>query len=177
MSSGEVPEEALSSDRETQPEALRVALPQTHPDHSFPNYGWTTVAAHTKLLKSYEALLEASKTFFALPEAEKAIFKTAKGSEDGWNVVEGEKEFITLRTLVSSSFPVSHCELNQTGWNAKADARRSCNIVCTVSALHWEFSCQVGDIMPAFIFRPRRSADSRRSHADVEKVGPRLRSS
>lgn len=92
--------QAFSYDGQAQPEAFRsVELPQAHPDHSFPDYGWTIVTAHPELLKSYQALLEASKTFFALPEGEKAVFKTTRGSEDGWNLVEGEKEFITLRTL------------------------------------------------------------------------------
>jgi isopenicillin N synthase-like dioxygenase len=77
-------------------------LPQTYSDHSFSEYGWTIVTPHSELLKSYQALLEASKAFFALPEAEKEVFKTRQGSEDGWNLVEGEKEFITLRSLEST---------------------------------------------------------------------------
>jgi hypothetical protein len=100
--SGKAQERALSCDslQKTQPEALKpVHLPQTYSDHSFSEYGWTIVTPHTELLKSYLALLEASKAFFALPEAEKESFKTRQGSEDGWNLVEGEKEFITLRSL------------------------------------------------------------------------------
>ncbi|KAE9378036.1 Clavaminate synthase-like protein [Stipitochalara longipes BDJ] len=81
-------------------EALKaVTIPQIHPDHSFPEYGWTIVAPHAELSKRYQALLESSKAFFALPEAEKEVFKTRHGSEDGWNVVDGEKEFITIRSL------------------------------------------------------------------------------
>jgi hypothetical protein len=76
-----------------------VELPQIYPDHSFPDYGWTIVVPHIELLNSYQALLEVSKTFFDLPMGEKEVFKTKRGSEGGWNYVEGEKEFITLRSL------------------------------------------------------------------------------
>jgi hypothetical protein len=76
-----------------------VELPQIYPDHSFSEYGWTIVTPHVELLNSYQALLNVSKTFFDLPVAEKERFKTTQGSEEGWNYVEGEKEFITLRSL------------------------------------------------------------------------------
>ncbi len=76
-----------------------VELPQVHPDHNFPEYGWTIVTPHTELLNSYQTLLEASKAFFDLPQAAKEVFKTDHGSEEGWNLVEGEKEFITIRSL------------------------------------------------------------------------------
>jgi hypothetical protein len=100
--SDEVQEQALSRESlpRAQPEALRpVNLPQTYPEHNFPEYGWTVITLQTNLLKSYQALLEAGKAFFALSEAEKEVFKTPQGSEEGWNLVEGEKEFITLRSL------------------------------------------------------------------------------
>ena len=97
---GRKPATSHKTQEKTQPEELKhVSLPQTHPDHSFPEYGWTTVFPHPELSESYQVLLEASKCFFALPEAEKETFKTRQGSEDGWNVIEGEKEFITLRSL------------------------------------------------------------------------------
>ncbi len=76
-----------------------IQLPQVHPDHSFPEYGWTIIAPHSELLSSYQTLLEASKEFFDLPEVAKELFSTHQGSEEGWNFVEGEKEFITLRSL------------------------------------------------------------------------------
>ena len=76
-----------------------IALPQIHPDHSFSHYGWTTVTPNAELMKRYQVLLESSKAFFALPETDKQVFKTKNGSEEGWNVVEGEKEFITIRSL------------------------------------------------------------------------------
>jgi hypothetical protein len=57
------------------------------------------VTPHAELLKCYQALLESSKAFFSLPKVEKEEYKTGYGSEDGWNVVEGEKEFITIRSL------------------------------------------------------------------------------
>jgi isopenicillin N synthase-like dioxygenase len=44
-------------------------------------------------------LFEASRAFFALPVSEKEVWKTKLGSEEGWSRIEGEKEFITLRTV------------------------------------------------------------------------------
>jgi hypothetical protein len=54
------------------------------------------------LYTSYQALLQSSKSFFSLPMSQKEAFKTSLGSEDGWSRVEGEKEFITLRSLEST---------------------------------------------------------------------------
>lgn len=54
------------------------------------------------LYTSYQHLLQSSKAFFSLPTSEKEAFKTSLGSEDGWSRVEGEKEFITLRSLEST---------------------------------------------------------------------------
>lgn len=51
------------------------------------------------LYTSYQELLKSSKVFFDLPMDQKEIFKTKLGSEEGWSKVEGEKEFITLRSL------------------------------------------------------------------------------
>lgn len=51
------------------------------------------------LYTSYQELLKSSKAFFDLPMDEKENFKTKLGSEDGWSKVQGEKEFITLRSL------------------------------------------------------------------------------
>ncbi|KAN0108386.1 Clavaminate synthase-like protein [Hyaloscypha variabilis] len=99
-SEGEGRENAHEGIRKTPAEPLKaVTIPQTHPDHSFPEYGWTIVTPHAELLKCYQALLQSSKAFFSLPEVEKEEYKTGYGSEDGWNVVEGEKEFITIRSL------------------------------------------------------------------------------
>jgi isopenicillin N synthase-like dioxygenase len=52
-----------------------------------------------RLQVSCQALFEASQKFFDLPVAHKQEFETHEGSEEGWNLVAGEKEFITLRTL------------------------------------------------------------------------------
>jgi hypothetical protein len=79
-----------------------VELPQVHPDHNFPEYGWTIVAPHAELLRSYQTLLEASKEFFDLPEAAKEAYRTPQGSGEGWYFVEGEKEFITLQSLATT---------------------------------------------------------------------------
>ena len=79
-------------------------LPKILLEHQFAlsDQGWSTVTydgPNDSLRNSSEALLNAGKAFFDLPESYKERFKTTKGSEEGWNRVEGEKEFITLRTL------------------------------------------------------------------------------
>jgi isopenicillin N synthase-like dioxygenase len=79
-------------------------LPKILLEHQFAlsDQGWSTVTydgPDDSLFKSSEALFKAGKTFFDLPDSYKDGFKTAKGSEEGWSRVEGEKEFITLRTL------------------------------------------------------------------------------
>src|ERR1700733_7437693 len=79
-------------------------LPKILLEHQFAlsDQGWSTVTydgPDDSLFKSSKALFKAGKTFFDLPASYKEGFKTAKGSEEGWSRVEGEKEFITLRTL------------------------------------------------------------------------------
>lgn len=44
-------------------------------------------------------MLTASQVFFDLSPAVKEQYRTLEGTEDGWNYVPGEKEFITIRTL------------------------------------------------------------------------------
>jgi len=86
--------------QQTPTEALKtVIIPRIHADHSFSQSGWTTVAPNAELIMRYQVLLESSKAFFALPGTEKEAFKTRHGSEEGWSLVEGEKEFITIRSL------------------------------------------------------------------------------
>jgi len=79
-----------------------VKLSKVQPVHQFylADQGWSTITFDDddKLSKSSRALFAACKTFFDLPESYKRIFKSKLGSEEGWNYVEGEKEFITLRT-------------------------------------------------------------------------------
>ncbi|KAH9223693.1 hypothetical protein DL95DRAFT_324510 [Leptodontidium sp. 2 PMI_412] len=82
-----------------------VVLPRVHPDHqiALSEQGWTTIGLDEKptdaLYDSYHDLLRASQAFFDLPDDYKQTFKTRHGSEEGWSRVEGEKEFITLRTI------------------------------------------------------------------------------
>ncbi|PVH80570.1 Clavaminate synthase-like protein [Cadophora sp. DSE1049] len=82
-----------------------VVLPRVRPDHqvALAEQGWTTVGLDEKptdaLYDSYQELLQASQAFFDLPDDYKQTFKTQHGSEEGWSRVEGEKEFITLRTI------------------------------------------------------------------------------
>lgn len=51
------------------------------------------------LQQGFENLFESSKTFFDQPIEEKENWKTKLGSEEGWSRIEGEKEFITIRTV------------------------------------------------------------------------------
>ena len=70
--------------------------------------GWTTTELPSEsrgvpwphpLQSAYEDLFAASQAFFAQPAADKQAWRTRLGSEEGWSVVAGEKEMITLRSL------------------------------------------------------------------------------
>jgi hypothetical protein len=79
-------------------------LPKILLEHQFAlsDQGWSTITydgPNDSLYNSSEALFKAGKAFFDRPASYKEGFKTANGSEEGWSRVEGEKEFITLRTL------------------------------------------------------------------------------
>ncbi|KAL2073699.1 hypothetical protein VTL71DRAFT_11025 [Oculimacula yallundae] len=87
------------------PPLKAVVLPKVDPDHqlALSEQGWTTVgfgdSSKDPLYDSYQELLKAGQAFFDLPDSYKQTFKTQHGSEEGWSRVEGEKEFITLRTI------------------------------------------------------------------------------
>lgn len=99
------PKEVTSVPRgPTLPPLKPFDLPRILLEHQYAlsDQGWSTVTydgPDDVLRKSSEALFEAGKAFFDLPESYKERFNTQKGSEEGWSRVEGEKEFITLRTL------------------------------------------------------------------------------
>lgn len=83
-----------------------VDLPGVNHEHQFAlaDQGWTKITYQAPiesdvLYNSAQALFQSSKLFFDLPTAQKDAFKTKEGSEEGWNYVEGEKEFITLRSI------------------------------------------------------------------------------
>lgn len=89
-----------------------VTLPLVLPNHlpALSYQGWTTVtftpsapsaSEHLELHAALQNLFSASKAFFAQEQAHKEQFRTKSkdASEEGWSRVEGEKEFITLRTL------------------------------------------------------------------------------
>jgi len=81
-----------------------TTFPKVIPGHqpALASQGWTTItydSPRDTLFDSSQALLQASQAFFDLPDAYKEGFKTKIGSEEGWSRVEGEKEFITLRSL------------------------------------------------------------------------------
>jgi hypothetical protein len=89
------------------PSLKSVILPKIQPDDQpgLATNGWTKVSYDTlqdPLYTSFQALLQAIEAFFASPDAHKSTFKSPAGrhaSEEGWTRVEGEKEFITLRSL------------------------------------------------------------------------------
>jgi hypothetical protein len=83
-----------------------VKFPRVLPEHqlALSDQGWTKITYNEpsesdRLYSSSKALFQASKAFFDLPASRKQAFKTKAGSEEGWSHVEGEKEFITLRSL------------------------------------------------------------------------------
>lgn len=81
-----------------------VVLPQVLPNHqqNLAEQGWACVEycnAQDPLQTSFQELLQASQAFFELPDEYKQGFKTQLGTEEGWKRVEGEKEFITLRSI------------------------------------------------------------------------------
>ncbi|KAF2809244.1 uncharacterized protein BDZ99DRAFT_509496 [Mytilinidion resinicola] len=95
---------------DTRPPLLPSLLPLVRDEHApnLPFQGWTTVTfpppspalpTPHPLQRASEELFEASRAFFALPFSEKEVWKTKLGSEEGWSRIEGEKEFITLRTV------------------------------------------------------------------------------
>ncbi|KAJ8067240.1 hypothetical protein OCU04_004603 [Sclerotinia nivalis] len=80
-----------------------VTFPFMLPAHApnFSDQGWSTLAfpPMDPIYISSQKLLQASRSFFDLPPEYKSQFLTGKGTEEGWNRVEGEKEFITLREI------------------------------------------------------------------------------
>jgi isopenicillin N synthase-like dioxygenase len=89
------------------PPLVEVPLPLVNPEHcySFAVQGWTTLTLSApdprgqELQRSLQALFAAATLFFDRPEEYKSRFATRHGSEEGWNRIPGEKEFITLRSL------------------------------------------------------------------------------
>lgn len=67
--------------------------------------GWTplTFPAGNEVRAGFDALFQASNTFFNLPsEAKEKYANAQQGSEEGWSKIPGEKEMITLRTVAST---------------------------------------------------------------------------
>lgn len=88
-------------------------LPKILLEHQFAlsDQGWTTITydgPSDTLYQSSQKLLQTSRAFFDLPDSYKEGFQTPKGSEEGWSRVEGEKEFITLRTLDNTPDELKH---------------------------------------------------------------------
>ncbi|KAI9642022.1 hypothetical protein NHQ30_009893 [Ciborinia camelliae] len=80
-----------------------VTFPHILPDDAphFSGQGWSTLTFSPADLihTSSQKLLQASRSFFDLPPEYKSQFITADGTKGGWNRLEGEKEFITLRDI------------------------------------------------------------------------------
>jgi len=83
-----------------------VELPLVLPAHRYnlAAQGWTTVTLSgspqgEQLRQATQSLFAAGKTFFDRDEEYKKGFVTKMGSEEGWNCIPGEKEFITIRSL------------------------------------------------------------------------------
>lgn len=81
-----------------------INLPHILPEHTFAlsDQGWSKITYEKpvdRLQSTSQTLFQASKSFFDLPAEQKEKFKTRSGTEEGWNHVPGEKEFITLRSL------------------------------------------------------------------------------
>lgn len=83
-----------------------VKLPKVLTGHqpALSDSGWTTITyeANDTLYSASEALLDASKAFFALPQTHKEKYRIPPSEGDGgdgWSSVEGEKEFLTLRSV------------------------------------------------------------------------------
>ncbi|OCK82606.1 hypothetical protein K432DRAFT_415242 [Lepidopterella palustris CBS 459.81] len=110
ISKSKTPQFSQNAPQDTRPPLHRIPLPLVLDQHS-PNLalqGWTTVTfpratpdipAPHPLQTAYEDLFIASKAFFSLPIKEKQKWKTKLGSEEGWSSIEGEKEFITIRSM------------------------------------------------------------------------------
>jgi isopenicillin N synthase-like dioxygenase len=89
------------------PPLVEVPLPLVNPEHcySFAVQGWTTLTLSApdprgqELQQSLQALFAAATLFFDRPDGYKSRFATRHGSEEGWNRIPGEKEFITVRSL------------------------------------------------------------------------------
>lgn len=81
-----------------------MTLPKVLPSHqpALADQGWTTITydkPRDPLRDAADGLFQASQAFFDLPISYKAGFKTRAGTEEGWSRVDGEKEFITLRSI------------------------------------------------------------------------------
>lgn len=101
------PHKARNAPTPSLPPLKPLDLPKILLEHQFAlsDQGWTTITyddPSDSLYNSSQALFEASRRFFDLPDSYKQGFKTEGGSEEGWSRVEGEKEFITLRSLDST---------------------------------------------------------------------------
>ncbi|TVY20305.1 hypothetical protein LARI1_G000812 [Lachnellula arida] len=108
------------------PPLKAVNLSLVLPEHQFAlaDQGWTKITYQAPVEKDVlyscaQALFQASKSFFDLPTAQKHVFKTKEGSEEGWNFVEGEKEFITLRSLDNT--PPELLEAAEAFWAVAGD--------------------------------------------------------
>jgi len=103
---GSAPNSNATSSTATLTPLKATSLPHILPLHqpALASQGWTTITYPTPkdpLFEASQTLFRASKAFFALPSSYKEGFQTQIGTEEGWSRVDGEKEFITIRSLAN----------------------------------------------------------------------------
>ncbi|PVH93301.1 hypothetical protein DM02DRAFT_541826 [Periconia macrospinosa] len=77
-----------------------ITFPQfTSPNHALENRADIPPNDSHPLQRASADLFAAAQLFFDQPDEAKRAWKHRLGTEEGWSKVEGEKEFITLRTL------------------------------------------------------------------------------
>jgi hypothetical protein len=102
--------------RQIQPQGWSVLNLGPHPHHTFGDD--RTYEQYPRIWPAIDGLFEASKTFFALPGAEKEKFLTQEGSEEGFSSIKGEKEFITLRRSDDEHCPEALRVPAENAWKA-----------------------------------------------------------
>jgi hypothetical protein len=86
---------SLSVAQDVQPQGWSVLNLGQHPHNTYGND--RTYEQYPEVWPAVENLFKASKSYFALADAEKEKYLTRDGSEEGFSSIKGEKEFITLR--------------------------------------------------------------------------------
>jgi hypothetical protein len=107
---------ALEVARLLRPQGWGVLNLATHPHYTYGSD--RTHELYPSAWPALEGLFQASRAFFAQPEAEKAKYLTKDGSEEGYASIKGEKEFITLRRNDIDHCPAVLQKTVQDAWEA-----------------------------------------------------------